>query len=909
MNVKKSLALFQDTKIRSITVVLLIVGFALALVGFLIYEHFKPIVLPTDVVVETTPAIRSVPGVTEAPREYVKLQETQNTQQAAQALKEMTAAVPTLTRATYVNTDDLLGGANKSLQGCGLEDLQKARTAGVESTELRCRGCSLSALKAAGYTAGELMKAGYSARELQQAGFSAQELKNAGFSIKDIVAAGYNIADLKAASFGAAELKNAGFEASVLQKAGFTAGDLRNAGFNAKDLVGVGVSAATLRSVGYGAKELGATGLVAKDLIAAGFSPDEIKNAGFSAKDLLNAGISSMQLKKVGFLNDDLKKAGLSSNEINKANLALGECSLEKLKQMRAQQANGLDLKKLSCDASALKNAGFTAAELKNAGFSAQALMDAGFSAKDLKDAGFSPQELKNVGFSAKDLKEAGFSASDLKEAGFKAEDLKAIGVSAKELNNAGYLASDLKKAGFSAGELKNADFSASDLIKAGFIPKDLKDAGFTAEALRKASVNIDNLKAAGYTDGDLIRAGFDKAALGLTGVSTISPSTEKNAETIGTCSLENLKKQRDSGMNLAEISKMNCSVRALKAAGFQAAELKKAGFSDQDLRDIYLKDDALNDQNNNVAANPSDVNEEGKNINTSTKALGAEVSLVSTPNLANENTAWKHLDELRRQNEQQLSAQEYQEGITRNQQAFSTQANELMGSWMSVQTQQYTAGDNEGGEAVAGGGGLNTQAENANNLTKADVYKAGTILFATLDTGINSDEQSPILATIATGKLSGAKLVGGFQRVDKKVVLQFGVLSVPYLTNSIGINCVAIDQNTAHTALATNVDNHYLLRYGSLFASSFVSGLAQAIQTSGSQTTSTLGPGGIIQQNTFPQLNTTQKALVALGNVGQQMSTMLSPLFNTPPTVEVKEGSAIGILIMSDLSVPKKTE
>jgi len=48
------------------------------------------------------------------------------------------------------------------------------------------------------------------------------------------------------------------------------------------------------------------------------------------------------------------------------------------------------------------------------------------------------------------------------------------------------------------------------------------------------------------------------------------------------------------------------------------------------------------------------------------------------------------------------------------------------------------------------------------------------------------------------------------------------------------------------------------------------------------------------------------QKLLVGLGTAGQQLSTAAGANVNTPPTITVKAGSNIGLLLMADLSVPK---
>ena len=94
------------------------------------------------------------------------------------------------------------------------------------------------------------------------------------------------------------------------------------------------------------------------------------------------------------------------------------------------------------------------------------------------------------------------------------------------------------------------------------------------------------------------------------------------------------------------------------------------------------------------------------------------------------------------------------------------------------------------------------------------------------------------------------------------------------------------------------------MLRYGMLFASSFISGLGDAISSSGSTTTSISGG---TTTTTNPTLDTKEKLFSALGDVGNAFGDATSGFIDTPPTVKVDAGSTIGLLLMKDLTVPKK--
>lgn len=579
-------------------------------------------------------------------------------------------------------------------------------------------------------------------------------------------------------------------------------------------------------------------------------------------------------------------------------------CSPAELRRAREAGVSAFELRCRGCSAAAMRAAGYTAGELAAAGFSAKELKDAGFSAAELRAAGFSAQQLKDAGFTVDDLRSAGFSASELaasgytpdelRFAGFTQSDLKAAGIgvatpanmptdcniaslrkaradgisaaqlkklgcgaaalkaagfTAKELKEAGFTAAQLKAAGFSAKELKEAGFTAGELRAAGFSAKNLKDAGFTAaelkaagysaDELRIAGYTRDQLKAAGFSGGDLLRAGFEPE---------VAEVVERKAEL---CDQETLQQMREKKVPISVIRKLGCPEERIAAAGYD------------------------------ITAPPEVV------------AVMPVSDVVS-------------ISELR---EAELTAQQRQEEIEKLQDRMRTTASTLFGTWAPPPTQDYVeaeepktqAATGEGAEGAAAGGQQVGPDGKPIPTGPTMPIKAGDILFGTIDTGINSDEESPILASVVSGKLKGARLVGAFTVADTRVVLNFNTMSVPWLTASVSVKAVAVDPNTARTALASNVNNHYFLRFGTLFASSFLSGLADAITQSGGMIAATVG--GVV--TTSPALSSGEKFLVALGKVGTEYANVLGENFNRKPTITVNAGCPIGILFMADTQIP----
>jgi intracellular multiplication protein IcmE len=155
----------------------------------------------------------------------------------------------------------------------------------------------------------------------------------------------------------------------------------------------------------------------------------------------------------------------------------------------------------------------------------------------------------------------------------------------------------------------------------------------------------------------------------------------------------------------------------------------------------------------------------------------------------------------------------------------------------------------------------------------------------------------------VVSGKYNGAKLIGSFQHQAQQtaITISFNQMTVPKRIHSFSVSVVAIDPDTARTALATDYDRHLLQRYGSLFASSFLQGYGQAIAQQGTTTTSPLTG---TTTTTTPPLDGKQQIQVALGEVGKQWSQQIKPYFNTPYTVTVDQGTSVGLLFLSDVEV-----
>ena len=261
--------------------------------------------------------------------------------------------------------------------------------------------------------------------------------------------------------------------------------------------------------------------------------------------------------------------------------------------------------------------------------------------------------------------------------------------------------------------------------------------------------------------------------------------------------------------------------------------------------------------------------------------------------------------------------AQQTQQEVQALQAAMSTQAQQLYSSWGTTnQTYQYTGklsdqSSSDGSSSVTSPNGQ-TSASDKNSQKKdagsQPLVKAGDITFGVLETAVDSDYPGPIMASIVSGPLKGAKLIGSIKTVTvqgtsgpQRLTLNFTQLTMKDWPDVVTIDAVAINPDTAYTALASNVNNHYLSRYGSLFAASFLEGYSSALTSSGSAVVSNAG----VTTQTTPSLSAGGRLMVALGQVGQSLSGVVGNYMTRPPTVKIDAGVGIGVLFTTTVAKP----
>ena len=176
-------------------------------------------------------------------------------------------------------------------------------------------------------------------------------------------------------------------------------------------------------------------------------------------------------------------------------------------------------------------------------------------------------------------------------------------------------------------------------------------------------------------------------------------------------------------------------------------------------------------------------------------------------------------------------------------------------------------------------------------------VIRPGDLLYAVIDTGVNSDVPSAVMATIASGKYRNVRLLGGFQRHDERLVLAFTRAVLP-TGETVQLEAYAVDPATTEASVASRVDTHFFSRWGGLVASAFLEGLGSAKRYSGSQ--STVYGNESTDQMVWNTYSVADQAWIAAGKVGEKAGKVFERNFERPPTVYLESGTPVGILVLN---------
>lgn len=227
----------------------------------------------------------------------------------------------------------------------------------------------------------------------------------------------------------------------------------------------------------------------------------------------------------------------------------------------------------------------------------------------------------------------------------------------------------------------------------------------------------------------------------------------------------------------------------------------------------------------------------------------------------------------------------------------FASQGNESLNNLGAYsQTTYYTAPARN----AAGAGSSSFR-----NASRKPTIKAGSTMYATLDSEANTDDGRTVLATVRSGPWKGAKLIGLIEQSYNNISLSFSTLAPQDERSTIRIRAVALREEDAKLGMAEKIDHHTLSRYTALGAAALLQGAGRVYQQPVGTTVST--PGGIVTTNEMPRDR--QVIGSAIGELGTSVGAEIRRRgFNQPSTYSTPAQTGFMLYFLEDV-VPANPE
>lgn len=186
------------------------------------------------------------------------------------------------------------------------------------------------------------------------------------------------------------------------------------------------------------------------------------------------------------------------------------------------------------------------------------------------------------------------------------------------------------------------------------------------------------------------------------------------------------------------------------------------------------------------------------------------------------------------------------------------------------------------------------------------DLPAIGTMLEAHFASEVDSRTPGIVIGVVDSGPYAGARILGAFQTSQEshKLMVSFKQMTVTWTddngdlrSKTLDINAFAVDPNNLSQGMATYVNRHVMAKIGFQMATSFMQGLGQAIQQSGSSAMMTASGGTVISQGSR---NLQQEMLQAGGTSAGRIGNTLQSLYgNVPDTIKIAQNTPFALLFV----------
>lgn len=178
--------------------------------------------------------------------------------------------------------------------------------------------------------------------------------------------------------------------------------------------------------------------------------------------------------------------------------------------------------------------------------------------------------------------------------------------------------------------------------------------------------------------------------------------------------------------------------------------------------------------------------------------------------------------------------------------------------------------------------------------FAKSPLFKAGKAYYAINEIGLNTDIEGPVAVSLIKG--NGEVFVAQGTMVHKD---QLARLELNQLIHPNGemqpINAIVLDPQTGYAAMASEVDNHLLYRYGWWGVGNALRAAGIAAKLAAKEVIVTEN-GTVIESS---ELTAKQELLVALGELGSSVGSEFAKRLERPSTVYVHPNEEMAVYFM----------
>lgn len=224
-----------------------------------------------------------------------------------------------------------------------------------------------------------------------------------------------------------------------------------------------------------------------------------------------------------------------------------------------------------------------------------------------------------------------------------------------------------------------------------------------------------------------------------------------------------------------------------------------------------------------------------------------------------------------------------------------------LNGADVRSQSSASNTGTGSSGANIASSGAVVPGSSVANQLSTT-LIRAGTLGPVRIDIPLNTDEPgSPAVATLLSGPFAGAKLIGTFAKnQDDTLTGKFTSMSIPNsgITVAIRANTINPDDKT-HQGIATDVDQHLIVKYGLKPLAAALSAVGQAYAKQSTTTVNLLG--GVGSTTSTPPITPKSAQYIAAGSAAEQFAQDVANK-KVESTVSVSSQTVVGVVFIDDV-------